>query len=120
MDWSFNQREPVFIQISWKIKRDILSGKYPPGSQIPAVRQLAFEASVNPNTMQRALAALEAEGLLYTKNTQGRFVTEDIAMLSSASAEVKKETIERLLNEALELGVSPEEIINYLKEKNDG
>ena len=120
MIWNFNQREPVFLQIASKIKRDILLGKYPPGSQIPAVRQLAFDASVNPNTMQKALATLEAEGLLYARNTLGRFVTEDSDALARARADVKRATLEKLVLEAIEVGIGYEEIIEYVKERKDG
>ena len=102
------------------IKRDILMGKYPPGSQIPSVRQLAFDASVNPNTVQRALAILEQEGLLYTKNTLGKFVTEDTAVLERAGAEIKKAALECLISDAADVGISYEEIIEYVKEKMNG
>ena len=77
MSWQFNRTEAVFLQIEKRLKREILVGKYPPDSQFPSVRQLAAEAAVNPNTMQKALSLLEDEGLLYSKGTLGRFVTND-------------------------------------------
>ena len=61
--WKFNSREAVFVQIASRLRGEILRGKYQPDQQIPPVRQLAFEAAVNPNTMQKALTVLEEEGL---------------------------------------------------------
>ena len=64
-----------------RLKAKILAGVYPPGGHLDSVRDLAAAAGVNPNTMQRALAQLEAEGLVRTERTTGRFVTEDTALL---------------------------------------
>lgn len=74
MAWQFRGHSPVYRQIVRHIRADILSGCYQPDEQIPPVRQLAMEAGVNPNTMQRALSALEDEGLLVSRGTVGRFV----------------------------------------------
>ena len=111
-----NQSTPVFIQVADEIRRDILGGKYPPGMQIPTVRQIASDVSVNPNTVQKSLALLEDEGLLFTKGTVGRFVTEDEAYISRASKRMKREMLESLVSEAELLGITRSDIINYLKE----
>lgn len=76
MTWELNSDRPIYSQIMDKIKTDIISGKYPVGSKIPSVRELAAEASVNPNTMQKALSELEREGLLFSRRTSGRYITE--------------------------------------------
>ena len=76
MSWSFTSDSPIYLQIAEIIKFRILRGEYPPGTRIPSVRELAQEAAVNPNTMQRALALLKSEGLLITRRTTGRTVTE--------------------------------------------
>ena len=52
MAWSFDRNTPVFVQIADRIRRDVISGIYPPGEKIPTVRQLAAIAAVNPNTVQ--------------------------------------------------------------------
>ena len=83
MTWQFRGHSPVYRQIVRHIRADILNGCYQPDEQIPPVRQLAMEAGVNPNTMQRALSALEDEGLLVSRGTVGRFVTSDEAALSA-------------------------------------
>ncbi len=117
MPWQFNSTEAVFIQIADKLRAEIISGKYAPDSQIPTVRQLAFEVSVNPNTMQKALLLLEEEGLLYTRSTVGRFVTSDTEVLFCAKERIKRETVHKLIAEAEALGISSDELINLIKEE---
>lgn len=77
MTWKLAADRPIYIQLMELIQLRIVIGIYPPGSKLPSVRELAGEASVNPNTMQRAFAQLENEGLIYSDRTKGRFVTED-------------------------------------------
>ena len=114
MAWTFNSTEAIFIQIADKLRREILFGKYLPDEQIPAVRQLAYEASVNPNTMQKALSLLEAEGILYTKSTSGRFVTNDVSLIECAKEKVKRDTVKNWLIQAETLEISTDELINYI------
>ncbi|MBQ7383545.1 MAG: GntR family transcriptional regulator [Clostridia bacterium] len=118
MAWQFNNTEPVFLQIANKLRTDILNGKYSPDEQIPSVRQLAFDASVNPNTMQKALTFLEEEGLLYTRGTVGRFVTSDSSVIDNARERVKRSTVRTWLTSAKALGISTQELINYIKEED--
>ena len=77
MAWQFDSGRPIYTQLLEQIRILIISGRYPAGSKLPSVRDLAAESSVNPNTMQRALAELERSGLIYSQRTSGRFVTED-------------------------------------------
>ena len=76
MEWKFSDDLPIYQQIMDGIKQRIATGDWMPGQKLPSVRELAIQAGVNPNTMQKALAELEREGLLYTKRTAGRFVAE--------------------------------------------
>ena len=115
MSWQFNRTEAVFLQIEKRLKLDILKGKYPSDSQFPSVRQLAFEAAVNPNTMQKALSLLEEEGLLYSKGTAGRFVTADASILKKGKEDMRRELIVALLSQARELGISDKELIEYIE-----
>ena len=112
----FNQSIPVFIQVADEIRRDIFSGKYLPGGQIPSVRQIAYDTSVNPNTVQKSLALLEEEGILFTKGTVGKFVTEDEERIDIARERMKREILESLINEAELLGITRKDIIKYVKE----
>lgn len=117
MPWKFNGSEAVFLQIAGRLRVDIVSGKYPPDTQIPPVRQLAYEASVNPNTMQKALALLEEEGLLHTKGTQGRFVTSEKKVIATAYKRIKREAVRRFIDNARSLGIDDAELIDYIKEE---
>lgn len=115
MAWSFTSRAPVYMQIVSRIRADILGGVYQPDQQIPAVRQLALTAGVNPNTMQRAFAVLEAEQLFITRGTIGRFITTDTEVLARAREVMRRETVARLVEEAAAVGISPEELIEGIR-----
>lgn len=122
MAWPFTSRTPVYLQIVSHIRADILSGVYQPDQQIPSVRQLAFEAGVNPNTMQKAFAVLEAEKLFVTRGTVGRFITTDIDALDHARQVLHRETIARFVEEAQAAGISPDQLVEgiqaYVSEQN--
>ena len=115
MAWHFTSRAPVYLQIVSRIRADILSGVYQADQQIPSVRQLAFEAGVNPNTMQRAFSVLEEEQLFVTRGTMGRFITADTDVLNSARETLRRETIALLVEEARAAGISPDELIEGLR-----
>ena len=94
MDRSFRSDLPIYTQLVDRIKQDIVSGVLPPGEKLNSVRDLAAEAGVNPNTMQRALQELERDGLLYTQRTSGRYVTDDIATIQRCKEHLAKEQID--------------------------
>ena len=77
MAWSFDNSVPIYKQIVKEIELRIIGGIYNTGEKLPSVREFAEEASVNPNTMQKAFVELERTGLVYSKRTNGRFITED-------------------------------------------
>lgn len=83
---------PIFEQIAEILRRDIVAGRLPPGARVLPVRELALDYGVNPNTMQRALALLEAERLLVTERTAGRYVTEDTAAIDTAREALHRQT----------------------------
>ena len=83
MQWKFNGNRPVYIQIMEHVRSAILTGEFPPGGRVPPVRDLAAQAQVNPNTMQRALLELEREGLVISRGTMGRFVTQNPEILQT-------------------------------------
>lgn len=119
MAWIFQGDLPVYLQIASKIRADIIRGKYSAEEQIPSVRQLAFDAAVNPNTMQRALTQLESEGLLIAKGTVGRFVTEDSAVLEKARYNAANELINTFLNGCIEMGFEKDEIAKMILSKEE-
>ena len=116
MSWQFNGTQAVFQQIAERIRRDVVNGVYLPDSQIPTVRHLAFDASVNPNTMQKALFLLEEEGLLVARGTAGIYVTSNLEVIENARKKICCDTVERFCLEAKALGISRSELIDYIKE----
>ena len=115
MQWDFNSGTPVYVQITEQIKMSIAVGELKAGDKITSVRELAAEAEVNPNTMQKALSGLEREGLLYTHRTAGRFVTEDTKLISRLREELASEQISSFLKSMKKLGYSVSETAEMLK-----
>ncbi len=116
MDWGFRNDLPIYSQLVEKIKLGIVSGALPPGARLASVRDMAMEAGVNPNTMQRALQELEREGLVYSQRTAGRFVTEDVKVIEDMKKTLAKGQLESFLQAMKELGYDREGIIALLKE----
>lgn len=117
MDWTFTNDRPVWQQLTEQLTLRILKGEYPPGSRLPAVREVAAQAGVNPNTMQRALTELERDGLVYSQRTTGRFVTEDQAMIASAKRSLAERHIQAFLEAMTHLGYDREEILTLLRQE---
>ena len=115
MEWEFKSGAPIYQQIMLAITFRIANGTYPPGSKFPAVRELALEAGVNPNTMQRALAELEREGLLMTVRTSGRLVTGSEGRLRTLRMELGNSVIGEMFINLRRLGLSDEEIVEAVR-----
>lgn len=120
MAWKLDSDRPIYSQILERIEMQIVSGIYEPGSKIPSVRELAAEAGVNPNTMQRALAELERKGLVVTQRTSGRVVTEDMNMIKETRSALAKEQIQDFISRMRELGFEKEEILVLIKKEAGG
>ena len=69
MPWEFREDAPIYTQLIAQIQQRIVGGLLGPGARLPSVRDLAAEAGVNPNTMQRALTELEREGIVHSQRT---------------------------------------------------
>ena len=119
MNWSLRGDAPIYAQLVEQIKQEIVSGGFPPGQQLPSVRDLATEAGVNPNTMQRALAELEREGLVYSQRTAGRFVTEDKIMIEQAKLGLAREQIQQFLQSMSRLGYEKADIVALLQKEGE-
>lgn len=114
MAWQFNSERPIYTQLLEKILFLIISGRYPAGSKLPSVRDLASEASVNPNTMQRAMAELERSGLIYSQRTAGRFVTDDGVLIQKMKESIAREKILVFFQEMEQLGYSPSQSVSLV------
>ena len=114
MNWKFTADRPVYQQIIEAVRGSILKGELKPGQKVPSVRELAAEAKVNPNTMQRALTELEREGLLIGGGTSGRTVTTDEMVFTA----MKEQTLEALARECAEkfmvFGITPAQAARLL------
>ena len=115
MAWKFDSDRPIYTQLTRQIQMRIVSGYYPPGGKLPSVRELAAEAAVNPNTMQKAFAELERFGLSITLRTNGRIVTEDTGMINETRRKLAGEYLEQFIAQMQELGFSRDEIITFIE-----
>ena len=115
MAWTFKDDRPIYSQLVEQIKIKIISGEWELGSRLSSVRELAEQAGVNPNTMQKALAELERDGLVHSKRTSGRFVTEDEDMIKGVREAVAAENIAAFMESMKRLGFTESEIMDEFK-----
>lgn len=115
MTWVFDNDRPIYLQVMEHIKLGIISGELPLGSRLAAVRDMATEASVNPNTMQKALGELEREGMLYTQRTNGRFVTEDSSMIDNLRYQLARDKLVVFVSQMERLGYTRKQIVEMFE-----
>ncbi len=120
MGWTFDDGRSIYVQLVEQIQARIIKGEYPPGSKLQTVRELAGEAKVNPNTMQKALAELERTGLVYAQRTNGRFVTEDEEMIQRMRKQKGIDVTRQFISQMEEIGYTREEIMLILEELKEG
>jgi len=106
VQWEFTNDRAISSQIVEIIQKGILSGVYPPGSSLPSVRVLAVEAGVNPNTMQKALAELETQGLVRTQRNSGRTVTNDERLIMKLKEQAAARYVEQYFTHMQSLGIT--------------
>ena len=116
MPWNLDSSRPIYLQIIERVQMDIITGRYQPGDKLPSVRDLAQEAAVNPNTMQKALSELERSGLIYSHRTSGRFITEDKELIHQMKKELAAAEVSAFVAHMKQLGITPEEIRQLLAE----
>lgn len=122
MAWVLDSGRPIYAQIIERVQLDIVTGRYQPGEKLPSVRDLAAQAAVNPNTMQKALSELEQSGLLYTQRTNGRFITEDKELIQRIKSDLAAIQVREFLTKMQQLGLDGSEILQLIhtimKEEN--
>lgn len=116
MPWNLDSSRPIYLQIIERVQMDIITGRYQPGDKLPSVRDLAQEAAVNPNTMQKALSELERSGLIYSQRTSGRFITEDKELIHQMKKELAAAEVSAFVAHMKQLGITLEEIRQLLAE----
>ncbi len=115
MEWNFKNGIPIYTQIVDEMTIRIASGSYAPGEKLPSVRDLAMEAGVNPNTMQRAYAELERRGLVFSERTSGRFVTKEADVLKKLNEELARAWFEEFADKLRKIGMDTGEISEYVE-----
>ncbi|WP_026885506.1 GntR family transcriptional regulator [Clostridium beijerinckii] len=115
MSWDFNDDRPIYMQLMEQIQLRIVSGIYKAGEKLPSVRDMAGDAAVNPNTMQKALTELERTGLVFTQRTSGRFITEDINMIKNIRNGLARDQIEKFLHNMERIGYTKQETIQLIE-----
>lgn len=115
MPWELKPDRPIYTQLVEQIELNIFSGVYPLGFKLPSVRDMAQEAAVNPNTMQKALAKLEEDGLIITHRTSGRTVTEDKSLVEAAKLRLVQKQISEFLEKMRLLGFEQKDILNIIE-----
>mgnify|MGYP000071305731 FL=1 len=119
MSWEFQDHLPIYAQLMDTLKRRIITGRYLPGEKLPSVRELAAEAGINPNTVQRAFSELEREGLIYTQRATGKYVTENADEIKSARQALAKTQVAEFLSNMQSLGYSVGDVIVLLQSFNE-
>ena len=110
----YKDKRPLYEQISEKLKELMAVGGLMENSRLPSVRALAVDLSINPNTIQRAYAELERQGYIYSIKGKGNFVAET-KVLQYLKSEELKERFSKLVEEAIRLGMSDDEIMGYIE-----
>ncbi len=116
MAWKLDSDRPIYAQILEVMQLRIIAGVYRSGEKIPSVRELAAEAGVNPNTMQKALAELEKEGLVMAQRTSGRIVTEDMEMIKQTREQLAREQVQEFIDKMEKLGFNKKEVVALLEQ----
>ena len=119
MEWSIIAGRPVYLQLIEQLELAIVVGEYPPGEKIPGVRDLAAQAQVNPNTMQRAMMEMEREELVYSQRTAGRFVTEDGERIRRLRESLARNQVKDFLEGMYQLGFQLGEIVTFVQTEGE-
>ncbi|WP_339312904.1 GntR family transcriptional regulator [Paenibacillus sp. FSL M7-0896] len=112
-------RKPIYEQLTDKVKELIMHGILRADEQLPSVRALSSQLTVNPNTIQKAYRELEREGYIYSLQGKGNFVAAlEQGQSESKRAELKEELL-RLMAEAVYLGFTETEISSLYRQALD-
>jgi GntR family transcriptional regulator len=120
MAWNFQDNLPIYSQLVDQLKRAVVSGEYAPGGKLPSVRELAADAGINPNTVQRAFGELERDGLVFTQRTSGKFVTEDTEKIETIKQELARSEIRHFLISMFSLGYGRAQTMQMLEMTREG
>ena len=117
MQWQLRGDRPIYQQLMERLIEQIVSGQLGAGDKVPPVRELAAEAGVNPNTLQRARAYLARDGLMHTTRTCGLYVTEYREMIAKIREQIASDRISEFLAGMSQLGFTEQEIVALLEKR---
>jgi len=112
-------RTPVYEQLVEQIEQLVLIGLLEPEEQLPSVRQLSIELSINPNTIQKAYSELDRRGLLFSVPGKGCFVSKNLENALSARRDIRLKDLRELVIALKVLGLSKEELLKLVGEAYD-
>lgn len=110
----YKDTRPIYEQIAEKFETLIRKGVLKPDSKMPSVRSLAIELSINPNTIQKAFERLERNGYIYPIKGRGNYVAQPDSLILKRKEELRHQLL-LIRDEALELGMTNEDLITCLK-----
>jgi len=116
MEWKYDDSLPIYPQLVELLKRGIVSGDLLPGARLLSVREMAMEAKVNPNTMQRALQELERSGLVYSQRNTGRYVTDETRSIDETREQMAQEAVQSFIEKTKQLGFSKDNAIRIFND----
>jgi GntR family transcriptional regulator len=120
MAWDFRDDQPIYAQLVDRLKRAVAAGEYPPGGKLPSVRELASNAGINPNTVQRAFGELERDGLVITQRTSGKFVTDSAEQIESVKKQLAESEIHHFIVSMRTLGYDLAQAQSMLAASTEG
>ena len=109
----YQDRRPLYEQIVEKLQMLIIKGVLEPNSQLPSVRKLAMELSINPNTIQRAYAVLEQQGFIYPVKGRGNFVSPDLKVMKEKKKLYYGE-LSKLVHQGKAMGITVQEMTEQI------
>lgn len=112
----FHSKQPIYLQLADRIKKQIISKELAPGDKLPSIREAGLAVNVNPNTVQRTYRELERMDIVESRRGQGTFVTENEAVLQTIREEMKREIIFSFINEMREMGYTDSDIMQGLEQ----
>jgi len=115
LELDLRSRTPIYEQLVDKLVELIVSGVMVPDEQLPSVRTLAAQLTINPNTIQKAYRELETRGYIYSIKGKGSFVNALNLVQDEGKVKEVLQKLEKIIAEALFLGVKPEEIIQIVE-----
>ena len=119
MNFVFDNNTPIYVQLVEQLKISIISGEIATSERLPSVRDLALQAKVNPNTVQRAFSELEELGLVYTERTNGKFVTDNKELILKYKLEYANEITANYINSMAKIGFTTEQTLAFIDKQED-